>query len=75
MNSHSPNTPAGPTDMSRTAATMSVPPGTIIAASPHTPASTATGGYQVRGQNWLNHCCSSAIVLHSSLLGEWKIKY
>ncbi|XP_050736521.1 uncharacterized protein DDB_G0284459-like isoform X2 [Eriocheir sinensis] len=46
MNSHSPNTPAGPTDMSRTAATMSVPPGTIIAASPHTPASTATGGYQ-----------------------------
>lgn len=43
MNNHALNN-GGPQDMSRTA----IPPGTIIAASPHPPASTAPGGYQVR---------------------------
>lgn len=61
MNNHSPNTAAGPTDMSRTAATMSVPPGTIITASTHTPASTATGAYQVRGQHWLSPSCCTVV--------------
>ncbi|XP_037779590.1 uncharacterized protein LOC119576109 isoform X1 [Penaeus monodon] len=41
MNNHALNN-GGPQDMSRTA----IPPGTIIAASPHPPASTAPGGYQ-----------------------------
>ncbi|XP_071547993.1 uncharacterized protein [Panulirus ornatus] len=42
MNNHSPNN-GGPTDMSRTAMP---PPGTIVAATTHPPASTAPGGYQ-----------------------------